>query len=95
MSKAVWPHMIEAGGGAIVNTSSIAAVIGFSKNMYDIAGRTPSASYYVAKAGIEALTRHAPQAMSAGQARPYETRWALTTSMSSSTPRPGPVGGMM
>ena len=58
MSKAVWPHLIEAGGGAIVNMSSIAAVIGFSKNMYDIAGRTPSASYYVAKAGIEALTRH-------------------------------------
>ena len=51
MSKAVWPHMIEAGGVAIVNMSSIAAVIGFSKNMYDIAGRTPSASYYVPKRG--------------------------------------------
>ena len=58
MSRAVWPHLIEAGSGAIVNMSSIAAVIGFSRNMYDIVGRTPSASYYVAKAGIEALTRH-------------------------------------
>ena len=58
MTKAVWPHLIKSGGGAIVNMSSIAAVIGFNKYMYDIVGRTPSASYYAAKAGIEALTRH-------------------------------------
>ena len=58
MSRAVWPHLIEAGGGAIVNMSSIAAVIGFSKNMYDITGRVPSSSYYVAKAGIDAFTRY-------------------------------------
>ena len=58
MSRAVWPHMIEAGGGAIVNNSSIAAVIGFSKNMYDITGRAPSASYYVSKAGVDAFTRY-------------------------------------
>ena len=42
ISRAVWQHMVEAGGGAIVNNSSIAAVIGFSKNMYDITGGTPS-----------------------------------------------------
>ena len=58
MSRAVWPHMIEAGGGSIVNMSSIAAVVGFSKNMYDLTGRVPSSSYYVAKAGIDAFTRY-------------------------------------
>jgi len=58
MSRAVWPHMIKAGGGAIVNNSSIAAVIGFSKKMYDIASFTPSSSYYATKAGLEAFTRY-------------------------------------
>ncbi len=58
MSRAVWPHLVEAGGGAIVNMSSIAAVLGFSKNLYDITGRVPSASYYVAKAGVDAFTRY-------------------------------------
>jgi meso-butanediol dehydrogenase/(S,S)-butanediol dehydrogenase/diacetyl reductase len=58
MSRAVWPHMIKAGGGAIVNISSIAAVVGFSKKMYDMSGFTPSSSYYVAKAGVEAFTRY-------------------------------------
>lgn len=58
MSRAVWPHMVEAGGGAIVNMSSVAAVIGFSKNMYDVTGRVPSSSYYVAKAGVDAFTRY-------------------------------------
>ena len=47
MSRAVWPHMVGAGGGAIVNNSSIAAVIGFSKNLYDPTDRAPSSSYYV------------------------------------------------
>ena len=50
--------MIKAGGGAIVNMSSIAAVIGFSKNLYDLAGRVPSSSYYVSKAGVDAFTRY-------------------------------------
>ncbi len=58
MSRAVWPFMIEAGGGAIVNMSSIAAVVGFSKNLYDLAGGAPSSSYYVAKAGVDAFTRY-------------------------------------
>jgi NAD(P)-dependent dehydrogenase (short-subunit alcohol dehydrogenase family) len=58
MSRAVWPHMLEAGGGTIVNMSSVAAAIGFSKNLYDLAGRAPSSSYYVAKAGVEAFTRY-------------------------------------
>ena len=58
MSKAVWPHLISAGGGKIVNNSSLAAQRGFSKNMYDISGRAPSASYYASKAGVDAFTRY-------------------------------------
>ena len=58
MSRAVWPHLVEAGGGAIVNMSSVAAVVGFSKNMYDVSGGVPSSSYYVAKAGVDAFTRY-------------------------------------
>lgn len=58
MSRAVWPHMIQAGGGAIVNNSSLAAVAGFSKKMYDISGVTPPSSYFATKAGIEAFTRY-------------------------------------
>lgn len=59
MSQAVWPHMVAAGGGAIVNISSLAATAGFSKNMLDLAsGNTVSSSYYAAKAGIDAFTRY-------------------------------------
>ena len=58
MSKAVWPHLIAVGGGKIVNNSSLAAQRGFSKNMYDISGRAPSASYYASKAGVDAFTRY-------------------------------------
>ena len=63
MSRAVWPHLIEAGGGAIINMSSLTAVRGFNKNLFDVgksgaaSGGTPSASYYVSKAGVEAFTR--------------------------------------
>lgn len=59
MSRAVWPHMVAAGGGAIVNISSLAAVAGFSKNMLEsVGGGTTSASYYAAKAGVDAFTRY-------------------------------------
>jgi NAD(P)-dependent dehydrogenase (short-subunit alcohol dehydrogenase family) len=59
MSRAVWPHMIDGGGGKVVNMSSVAAQRGFSKKMYDLVGRGPSASYYAAKAGVDAFTRYA------------------------------------
>ena len=59
MCRAVWPHMIAGGGGSIVNMSSVAAQRGFSKKMYDLVGRGPSASYYAAKAGVDAFTRYA------------------------------------
>lgn len=58
MSRAVWPHMVAVGGGVILNNSSIAAVIGFSKKMYELTGGAPPSSYYASKAGIEAFTRY-------------------------------------
>ena len=57
MSQAVWPHLVKAGGGAVVNMSSLAAQRGFSPAMADAYGAT-SASYYAAKAGVDALTRY-------------------------------------
>jgi len=57
MSRAVWPHLIEAGGGAVVNMSSLAAQRGASPKMVDKFGST-SSSYWAAKAGVDALTRY-------------------------------------
>ena len=57
MCRAAWPHLIKAGGAAVVNMSSLAAQRGFSKKMRDIAGTT-SMSYYAAKAGVDAITRY-------------------------------------
>ncbi len=59
MSRAVWPHLIAAGGGAIVNMSSLAATAGFSEKMQKLAGGLPSSSYYAAKSGVDAFTRYA------------------------------------
>ena len=57
VSRAVWPHLVAAGGGAVVHMSSLAAQRGFSSRMQDEFGTT-SASYYAAKAGVDALTRY-------------------------------------
>ena len=57
VSRAVWPHLVAAGGGAVVNMSSLAAQRGFSPQMYDEFG-TAASSYYAAKAGVDALTRY-------------------------------------
>ena len=57
VSRAAWPHLVAAGGGAVVNMSSLAAQRGFSSRMQDEFGTT-SASYYAAKAGVDALTRY-------------------------------------
>ena len=57
MSQTVWPHIVAAGGGAVVNMSSLAAQRGFSPGMKSEWGTT-SASYYAAKAGVDALTRY-------------------------------------
>jgi NAD(P)-dependent dehydrogenase (short-subunit alcohol dehydrogenase family) len=47
MIKAAVPEMIKAGGGAIVNVSSIAALVGIPL----------TAAYSAAKGGLDALTR--------------------------------------
>ena len=57
MSQAVWPHLVSAGGGAVVNMSSLAAQRGFSPAIKKEFGTT-SSSYYAAKAGVDALTRY-------------------------------------
>lgn len=57
VSRAVWPHIVSAGGGAVVNMSSLAAQRGASPKMYDEFGST-SSSYWAAKAGVDALTRY-------------------------------------
>jgi 3-oxoacyl-[acyl-carrier protein] reductase len=57
VSQAVWPHLVAAGGGAVVNMSSLAAQRGFSPAMKEKYGTTSSA-YYAAKAGVDALTRY-------------------------------------
>ncbi len=57
VSQAVWPHIVAAGGGAVVNMSSLAAQRGFSPAMKKQFGTT-SSSYYAAKAGVDALTRY-------------------------------------
>ena len=58
MSNEVWPHMVEAGGGSIVNMSSGAATLGFSEYIHNVTGRVPPAAYCVAKAGVDAFTRY-------------------------------------
>jgi NAD(P)-dependent dehydrogenase (short-subunit alcohol dehydrogenase family) len=57
MSQAVWPHLIAAGGGAVVNMSSLAAQRGMSPRMRAEFGATCS-SYWAAKAGVDAFTRY-------------------------------------
>jgi NAD(P)-dependent dehydrogenase (short-subunit alcohol dehydrogenase family) len=58
MSRAVWPHLIAAGGGTIINKSSLAAVAGISDAVRGMTQVIPSASYVASKAGIEAFTRY-------------------------------------
>lgn len=52
--KAVIPHMQKSGGGSMVNTSSIAAIVG---GLADAQG----AAYSASKGAVRALTKHAAQ----------------------------------
>jgi NAD(P)-dependent dehydrogenase (short-subunit alcohol dehydrogenase family) len=56
--RAAWPHLIKAGGAAIVNVSSLAAVSGVSEAVLEKFATLPSASYIAAKAGLEGFTRY-------------------------------------
>ena len=56
--RAAWPHLIKAGGGAIVNVSSLASVSGVSEAVFERNPILPSASYVAAKAGLEGFTRY-------------------------------------
>ena len=51
MSRAVGPHMIKAGAGAIVNISSVAGLVGTDPDVLDAAG------YSASKGAIVSLTR--------------------------------------
>ena len=58
MCNEVWPLMVKAGGGNIVNMSSGASTFGFSEHIFNTTGRMPPAAYSVAKAGVDAFTRY-------------------------------------
>jgi len=58
MCRAAWPHLVQAGGGSIVNVSSLAAVSGISGAAFERLSILPSASYTAAKAGLEGFTRY-------------------------------------
>ncbi len=49
LSQAMFPHLVEAGGGAIVHISSISGQVGIPS--------IPQASYAASKAGLSGLTR--------------------------------------
>ena len=57
MTRAVWPHLVEAGGGVITNISSGAAGGGFTTRLLEVGGGFDVSSYYASKAGLEGLTR--------------------------------------
>ena len=61
MTQTVWPHLIKAGGGAIVNVSSIAAEYAMSpaqRRLVPDEGLASPPAYAAGKAGLEAITRH-------------------------------------
>ncbi|MEX2080523.1 MAG: SDR family NAD(P)-dependent oxidoreductase [Dehalococcoidia bacterium] len=58
VTQAVWDHMLAAGGGAIVNMSSLAAVAGMSRAQRGAVPGIPNAGYGASKAALEAFTRY-------------------------------------
>jgi NAD(P)-dependent dehydrogenase (short-subunit alcohol dehydrogenase family) len=56
--RSVWPHLIAAGGGSIVNIGSLSAVAGVGRDQIEVMGYQPSPSYQASKAAVEGLTLH-------------------------------------
>ena len=83
MSRAVWPHLVARGGGAVVNMSSLAATRGFSQRQQEIGRGTAAAWYYAAKAGHRCVhpldrrrrrTAQDPRQLRAPRAGPHSRR---------------------
>ena len=60
-TQAAWPHLIRRGGGCIINTASIAGILGSAD--------TPFAAHVAAKGGVIAFTRQI-----AAEGAPYRIR---------------------
>ncbi len=58
VTQACWDSMVQAGGGTIVNMSSLAAVAGMSRAQRASVPGIPNAGYAASKAAIEAFTRY-------------------------------------
>ncbi|HEY7295774.1 MAG TPA: SDR family oxidoreductase, partial [Dehalococcoidia bacterium] len=58
LARACWPHLVAAGGGTVVNVTSLAAVTAVSPHQQSIMPFFPSAGYMASKAGLEGLTRY-------------------------------------
>jgi NAD(P)-dependent dehydrogenase (short-subunit alcohol dehydrogenase family) len=57
--REAWPHLVAAGGGAIVTISSLSAVMGVGRDQLErMGGMQPSASYQASKGAVESLTIH-------------------------------------
>ena len=84
--KAVWPHMIASGGGAIINTSSVSAIRG--------AAFFQQAAHGAAKGGVLALTNHlaaagGPHRIRANSILPGMTRTPSTEFLFETPDSPG------
>ena len=56
MCRAAWPHLVAAGGGSIVNVTTLSAVAGVGRDQRELMGGQPPLSYTASKAGVEGLT---------------------------------------
>ncbi|HZQ36723.1 MAG TPA: SDR family NAD(P)-dependent oxidoreductase [Dehalococcoidia bacterium] len=89
LSRACWPHLIAAGGGTIVNVSSLAAVTAVSPHQQSIMPFFPSAGYMASKAGLEGLTRFLASAGAAHNIRVNAVRPGAVLTPQATRLRPG------
>ncbi|HMO55518.1 MAG TPA: SDR family oxidoreductase, partial [Tepidiformaceae bacterium] len=84
VSSEVWQGMVDAGGGAVVNMSSTAAVVAPSQSQRSAMPGLPSPGYAAGKAGVEGLTRYmasigSPYNIRVNGIRPGQVVTPLTT----------------